>query len=330
MLTSIKIERLFNLYDYDIDLTNEDRSMIKFITAPNGYGKTTILDFIHEIMSNSYQRLFHIPFNIFQLTFQDKDSSERYLVTIQRESSSLDIDESTDDSGDDCIELNISLKNITSSEEHIIESFSLVMDAEGEISKRGTSNNVEMFFVSRTCHYITDNRKLNIKTDSPLPKVGDMREKSLAPYSGKLKEILNNPVQKEEYEKKIEVFKTIIKRSLFTHKHMEIDPRFGFRFIAEDELETKLSLDDLSSGEKHILIQFFELLFVAQEGTLAMIDEPELSFHMMWQMNFLRNIQDVANIRGFQCIIATHSPQIFNNMWSKTIDLYELSTQQSE
>ena len=43
MLNRLKIEKLFSLYDYDIDLTNADGSMVKFITAPNGYGKTTIL-----------------------------------------------------------------------------------------------------------------------------------------------------------------------------------------------------------------------------------------------------------------------------------------------
>ena len=36
MLSRIIIKKLFNLYDYNIDLTNTDGSKLKFITAPNG------------------------------------------------------------------------------------------------------------------------------------------------------------------------------------------------------------------------------------------------------------------------------------------------------
>ena len=32
MLTRIKIQGLFNVYDYDIDLTNSDKTTVKFIT----------------------------------------------------------------------------------------------------------------------------------------------------------------------------------------------------------------------------------------------------------------------------------------------------------
>ena len=39
MLTRIKIKSLFNVYDYDIDLTNADKTTVKFLTAPNGFGK---------------------------------------------------------------------------------------------------------------------------------------------------------------------------------------------------------------------------------------------------------------------------------------------------
>ena len=58
MLNRLKIEKLFSLYDYDIDLSNADGSMVKFITAPNGYGKTTILDFIDGLMTKKFDKMF--------------------------------------------------------------------------------------------------------------------------------------------------------------------------------------------------------------------------------------------------------------------------------
>ena len=76
-----------------------------------------------------------------------------------------------------------------------------------------------------------------------------------------------------------------------------------------------------------MIIQIYELLFRAQSGTLVLIDEPELSLHMMWQMNYLKNLTQIAQLRGFQCIVATHSPQIFNSLWSKSVDLFNISNQ---
>ena len=66
MLTRIKIQSLFNVYDYDINLTNSDKTTVKFLTAPNGFGKTTILDFINAAMHQSYDKMFLIPFQQFK------------------------------------------------------------------------------------------------------------------------------------------------------------------------------------------------------------------------------------------------------------------------
>lgn len=52
-----------------------------------------------------------------------------------------------------------------------------------------------------------------------------------------------------------------------------------------------------------------------------MIDEPEISLHVSWQMNFINDVQEIANLSGFHFIVATHSPQIINNWWSQAIQL---------
>ena len=45
MLTRIRIKSLFNVYDYDIDLVNGDKTTVKFITAPNGLIELYLGDF---------------------------------------------------------------------------------------------------------------------------------------------------------------------------------------------------------------------------------------------------------------------------------------------
>ena len=79
----------------------------------------------------------------------------------------------------------------------------------------------------------------------------------------------------------------------------------------------------LSSGEQHILILAYELLFKAPENSLVLIDEPEISFHLRWRMNFFENICSIIDSRHLQCIVSTHSPQIFSSKWNYTEDLYE-------
>lgn len=325
MLSSIIVRGLFNLYDYDIALTNTSGEKMKFITAPNGYGKTTILDFVYGVMNSKYSRLYDIPFSQFSLFFSDQEN-EYKEVRVQKTVHLSVQEEKSDETGEESRELLFSLIDIKD-EEKFIEQFTLTRGADGKIIQDGTNNNLDMFFVSQTCHYIDDKRLLNVKTEYH-DETLYINSLSIKDYADDLKRILLNPETKKAYANNVEVFKTVIDRCDFANKRMEIDERFGFRFVANDYLETKLSPGDLSSGEKHMIIQTYELLFKAQEGTLVMIDEPELSLHIMWQMNYLKNLSEIIALRGFQCIIATHSPQIFNSLWSLSVDLFTISNKQ--
>lgn len=326
MLTRLKIEKLFSLYDYDIDLSNADGSMVKFITAPNGYGKTTILDFIDGVMKQNFDKMFEIPFGKFTMFFREHDFDDEYRVTVQRsddESNSSD----SDVNAVVAIQLTVSLSKIIDSEAILVERFIVIHYTDGRNETIGDTSNLDMFFVGRTCHYITDTRLLKRKTDAD-GNVEEMATISMGQYAADMQRILQSPVLSREFAPRINAFKRIIERCEFANKRLDINEKFGMRFVANDELETKLSLDQLSSGERHIIIQVYELLFKAQDGTLVMIDEPELSLHMMWQMNYLKNLEEIINLRGFQCIVATHSPQIFNSLWSKTVDLFTLSNRE--
>jgi len=325
MLTRIKIFHLFNVYNYDIDLTNADGTAVKFITAPNGYGKTTILDFVEAAMRQTYDRMFQMPFKSFELFFDEAGTEAVYQYSVTRtdeESKAVDTDIVQTLSK----KLQIRLNRISGSDETLIEEFVVIQAADGSITTSGSTDNTQMFFIARTCFYLTDDRLLSQKMDVK-DETLYIEDSPLRKYPLELKEILSSPEKSKEYESRIACFQAIINRCEFANKHLEINQRFGFRFMAEDELHTILSLDQLSSGEKQMIIQLFELLFHAQSGTLVMIDEPELSLHMMWQMNYMKNLSEIAQLRGFQCIVATHSPQIFNSLWSKSVDLFTLSNQ---
>ena len=70
MLKNITIKKLYNLYDYDIDMGLE-YGPIHFITAPNGYGKTTILEILNAMLTSRFDDLLRIPFEMVSLYFDD-------------------------------------------------------------------------------------------------------------------------------------------------------------------------------------------------------------------------------------------------------------------
>lgn len=134
--------------------------------------------------------------------------------------------------------------------------------------------------------------------------------------------ISDNEKKLEVYDNliaRIDTFTRILNERRFAFKKIEIDKDKGFSFKSiQDE---KLQLTELSSGEQHEVVLLFELLFKAQENSLVLIDEPEISLHVVWQLAFLDDIKDIINLQKIDVVIATHSPQIINDNWDLTVNL---------
>jgi predicted ATP-dependent endonuclease of OLD family len=63
---------------------------------------------------------------------------------------------------------------------------------------------------------------------------------------------------------------------------------------------------------------FYQLLFNTQDGSLLLIDEPEISLHISWQNQFINDLKEVIKINSMDILIATHSPDIISNYWNLT------------
>lgn len=122
----------------------------------------------------------------------------------------------------------------------------------------------------------------------------------------------------DELYLKINLFIKIINER-FLNKKLRINKQEGFVVTTKDG--RKLSLEDLSSGEKHEIILLYEMLFNANPNCLILIDEPEISFHVEWQEVFLDNLLDIVKLSNLDILIATHSPQIINDKWELTVQL---------
>ncbi len=79
------------------------------------------------------------------------------------------------------------------------------------------------------------------------------------------------------------------------------------------------SPEQLSSGEKQIMILLIEALLREGIPTVYVADEPELSLHIEWQEKLLESLVELA--QEVQVIVATHSPDIVGPFRDRVIEM---------
>lgn len=90
--------------------------------------------------------------------------------------------------------------------------------------------------------------------------------------------------------------------------------------IGPDLKEKPRSLKELSSGERQILIILTYLAFVSGENSVFVIDEPELSLHLVWQRLLIDAVKQLRP-KGCQVVLATHAPEIAGRARENTLRL---------
>jgi predicted ATP-binding protein involved in virulence len=69
-LTSLKVEGLFDLFSYNIELDQEEDLTI--LTSPNGYGKTTVLNIIYNLFNYRFFYFQKLVFSEMVLSFDNQ------------------------------------------------------------------------------------------------------------------------------------------------------------------------------------------------------------------------------------------------------------------
>lgn len=117
----------------------------------------------------------------------------------------------------------------------------------------------------------------------------------------------------------INLFRNLIDNS-FDNKRIIFNKDYGFRFMTTYS-DSIILPQNLSSGEQHELVMFYDLIFNTSSQTLILIDEPELSLHIKWQLNYVDELLKIIKATGFSAVLATHSPQIIHDKWNLTVSL---------
>jgi predicted ATPase len=118
----------------------------------------------------------------------------------------------------------------------------------------------------------------------------------------------------KELEEPLEAFFHACNKYL-TNKRLEYRPaEFKYEVVLErlsDKARETIDLNHLSSGEKQIISLLCYVYLAAATDCMVIIDEPELSLSVEWQMNILEDL--FGSERCGALVVATQSPFVYDN-----------------
>ncbi|MCL2148835.1 MAG: ATP-binding protein [Methanomassiliicoccaceae archaeon] len=340
MLKGFSVYGLFGEFDYEISLSG---GHVTFIHSLNGYGKSTVMKLISDVLHGDVDEVRGVSFKRMDLRFDDgaalivENVGDSPLIQMQKNDIEEEVppDElrkvlnvlyiSPDRSvvtSDSCL--------VPALDAHVKGLAGKLKGARGDgrlasVPREGRKGytDAELEFRSKDLKAKLDfMKRAGIEPDMPVGYRFPPTRFEIMEYREDYLDLLYSV---EEYVERYYglsesaivyvdiVNELLIKKSVYINDGGVLSVRM--------DNGAALPLDKLSSGEKQILIMFYLLLFVAEHGSLAIIDEPEISLHVAWQQSLGKTFSDIARLRGMHIIVATHSPQVIHDNWDLSVEL---------
>lgn len=129
--------------------------------------------------------------------------------------------------------------------------------------------------------------------------------------------MLDYPSQAQSIQENIdELFKVINDFFKDTNKSIEISKGNNSTLVFKQDDKT-ISLEQLSAGEKQLLLILLKVFLLEKKPAVVFMDEPEISLHLRWQREIINAIQKLNP--ASQLIISTHSPSMFGAGWGDKV-----------
>jgi predicted ATPase len=339
-LRSFAVYGLFNEYNYDVPLSEGN---ITFVHSQNGFGKSTIMKLIYSALTGDLESMRDVLFERLDLRFEDgsclivENDGENLLVQMQKNEVEEDItaEEMHNILGTTYI---APLRHMTTHEGQIAPATIVFLKTISDKLRRATEERDLPPPVKGALTDLSD-EELEFKSKDLKARLEFIKQAGIEPImpSGhrfpptrfeileyrKDYESLVSSVEAyvDEYytlAESIVVFIDII-NDLFINKEIFLNETNDLNIRMNNG--TSIPINKLSSGEEQLLIIFYRLLFQTDAGSLAIIDEPEISLHVSWQQRMGSIFSDIARLRNLQIIVATHSPQIIHDDWDLAAEL---------
>jgi predicted ATP-dependent endonuclease of OLD family len=293
---------LFTEEKNEVIVLNDD--IIQRLVTKDNIGKTSPLDEVRKLANREY--------SIFKNKILELNSKLNNKIMLSA------FDEITSESLEELINISIvSIEQVESLHKKVETFFKENIEETNKISRsvKKTDNSI-----SKIESYFTNLKKVIKEAE----KAKNDREFTILYVSNisqfkKLKVFIK---EFEDFDKKSNEYYSDIKTYLDTINKFLIDSSKELTFHKSLSEITFNVLDKsgkfisknrdiktLSSGEKQVLILLTYLKFYNKDGTIFIIDEPELSLHPKWQEEFLNAVR-VLTPKNTQIVIATHSPII--------------------
>lgn len=288
LLKEVHIIGFWNKYDLDWKL-NES---VNILSGINGAGKTTLLDVIFALINNRTETSCLKKMNQVNLLF-----SEGYSIEYKKEPQNGE---------QQCVYKKEDKKiEFTDFSKHIrfgaVSTFDANMPSLEEYQK----------------YIMTRNGKIRSELDWAVERMMDVYYK----YVNSISQEVENAIKQNKLDELAQYYR---KKTEFLHLMNEMF-RSTRKTIFESEEGLQFKLDDgtiiptneLSSGEKQLLILMIFTLSEREQEYVTFWDEPEISLHIDWQRMLIRTIREL-NPNG-QLIISTHSPSIIYEGWEMMV-----------
>ena len=340
MLKGFSIYGLFGEYNYDITLSD---SNVTFIHSLNGYGKSTIMKLIGEILKGDTDFVKSVNFERMDLRFDNgtslivENGGEYPLVQMHK--NELEEEIQPEDMKKILDVLYISPdRSIITMGEGLRPALSVYMESlterlrsareDGKLASIPTEgrkeyNDAELEFWSKDLKAKLEfMKRTGIEPDMPsgyrFPPTRFELMKNRQEYEDLAFSVEDYVNRYYELAESAIVYVDIV-NDLLIRKTVYINERSILNVRMDNG--TGLPIDKLSSGEKQILIMFYLFLFEAKHRSLVIVDEPEISLHVAWQQSLGKTFSDIARLRELHVIVATHSPQVIHDKWDMSVEL---------
>lgn len=181
----------------------------------------------------------------------------------------------------------------------LVNGLEMLKERQNILQKTGIQQNSDKDFP-------LDVHSLNLQTYTILSVYVKDSLKKLKPY--------------EDLANKLQLFLEIMNSKLL-FKKVQFVQNGGFKVVSTKTNDI-IQLQELSSGEQHLFILFYQMLFMLDSNSLLLIDEPEISLHVGWQKHFVEDLMNVLKLNPMTVIMATHSPTLIGPYWNLTSELH--------
>ena len=340
-LRTISVYGLFNSYDHFIELSDEG---LTYIHSPNGVGKSTTLKMVYDLFKGDAEELSSLVFSKMVVGFDDgtnvivENRNKSLSILMQR--NEIEEPATIDEVKEyfDVIYLSPERNTVKKMDGRLVPALDLYAAEFNDRlvyamnhtkleppsdRKRKDMDDGEFIFWCKDLK-----AKLDFIADAGL--VAEIPSKYRFPPTR-----FDYTENKKEYEdlaysiadwvdrnyvlaESTIVFLDVVNR-LFNNKEVYLNERNQLNVKLDDG--NGIPINRLSAGEKQVMIMFYRLLFHTKPGTLAIVDEPEISLHVSWQQKIGSLFLDISRTRDIQLLVATHSPQVIHDRWDLAKEL---------